>query len=200
MPDKTRRPGRSTALVPDEIPPLWRTDMPRAGMSKLHKALGTLGPGAFRTAVLRKWSDSIGGSGGGVARQIVTCCIEWDRSLGLPAGVAPEAAFTAAHWRWQQVKEFLPGGRVRWLSLASPVLPGPTLTAGPGDDARCRVGMLLVRTADAEQGLEVGFAEGVSWLRPDGRPVRVVLRPALRRFGVSEGPRALPPFVVSEAT
>ena len=199
MPDKTRRPGRSTALVPDEIPPLWRTDVTRGGMSKLHKAVSALGPGAFRTAALRKWSDSIEGSGGGVARQVVTCCIEWDRSLGSPAGVAPEAAFTAVHWRWQQVKEFRPGGLVRWIELASPVLPGPTLTASPGDEARCRVGILLLRTADAAQGLEVGFAEGVRWVRPDGKPVRVALRPALRRFNAQEGPRALPAFVATEA-
>lgn len=199
MPVKPNRPGRLTVQMPDEIPPLWRTDVTRGGMTKVHKALAALGPGAFRTAALRKWSDSIAGSGGGVARQIVTCRIEWDRSLGLPAGVAPEAAFTAVHWRWQQVKEFLPGSRVRWIDLASPVLPGPALTATSGDDARHRVGILLVPTTNASQGLEVGFAEGVRWVRPDGRPLRVALRPALRRFSAQEGPQSLPAFVVTEA-
>jgi hypothetical protein len=57
----------------------------------------------------------------------------------------------------------------------------------------------LLRTADAAQGLEVGFAEGVRWVRPDGKPVRVALRPALRRFNAQEGPRALPAFVATEA-
>lgn len=201
MPERTPRvtARRTNVMLPDEVPPLRRTDLPRGGLLKLQKALGALGPGPIRTAALRKWSDSISGTGGGLARQVVTCSIEWDRSLGQPAGVAPDAAFTAVHWRWQQIKEYLPGGRVHWFDIASPVLPGPVLTATPGDEARCRVAILLLLTADADQGLEVGFADGVRWVRPNGRPLRVALKPALRRFSGSGGPRALPAFVLSEA-
>lgn len=205
MPKTIPRTGHSriarafTEPMTDVISPLHRTGLTNSSLARLQKSVGTLGPAAFSTASLQRWSAAQKGTTGRLALKLVTCRIEWDRSLASPMGVSPEAAFTAVHWRWQEVLESLPGGRSRWIKLASPVMPWPTLTPGPHDATRLRVALFLVPTADARQGLEVGFANGVKWARPDGRPLRVALRPALRHFDTSTLPRALPPFVLSEA-
>lgn len=59
--------------------------------------------------------------------------------------------------------------------------------------------LLLLPTQDAKQALEVGFALGADWIGPDGRRVRVGVRPALRYFGPAVGPAALPAFVLHAA-
>lgn len=199
---KTRtsvRSPRQTLALADELAPLQRPAMPARTLNQLKGALAQQGPGVWKGAAFETWARAQTGAAGAWARQLVLARIEWDRSLGRPQALPLAEAFAAVHWRWQDIKMFTPGGGVRWISLSSPVLPGPVLGEGPHDDVRWRVSVLLLPTSNAKQALELGFAPAAGWKAPSGRPVRVALRPALRYFGPAEGPQSLPVFVVRAA-
>lgn len=193
------RKARKTLDLPDEVQPLKRSGISRSALARLQGEIAHQGLALSKNAALKSWASTLGGASANLARSLVLTRIEWSRALGRPHARALADAFTAVHWRWQEVKMFKPGGAVRWIGLSSPVLPPPVLTEGPHDDTTWRVSVLLLPTHHTKQALELGFAPASDWKGPDGRRVRVAMKPALRYFGPGNGPVVLPAFVLSAA-
>jgi uncharacterized protein (TIGR03083 family) len=89
------------------------------------------------------------------------------RPLGIPVGVDPDAARTAADWTWARVFPFFPGRRLRGLRL---VADDVTWTRGDGLELRGPVESLLLISTGRAAGLAELDGPGLELARERLRP------------------------------